>query len=143
MAMLCLCRNHILHSSYLFFFFFNDTATTEIYTLSLHDALPISDVGRQQRQLVPRSARDTALDHAIDARRTQRERRERQSRRAPQRLLERGSVALLRGGRSVAAASAPYVAQRAAQRPQHQSRLRALGAQARQHAQRACRLALE
>src|SRR2546430_4227350 len=32
-----------------FFFFFNDTATTEIYTLSLHDALPISiifDIGR-------------------------------------------------------------------------------------------------
>src|SRR5258707_8534543 len=32
-----------------FFFFFNDTATTEIYTLSLHDALPIyngADVGR-------------------------------------------------------------------------------------------------
>src|SRR3712207_8413083 len=29
------------------FFFFNDTATTEIYTLSLHDALPIlSDGGR-------------------------------------------------------------------------------------------------
>src|SRR2546421_6430185 len=27
-----------------FFFFFNDTATTEIYTLSLHDALPISDM---------------------------------------------------------------------------------------------------
>src|SRR2546428_7996852 len=27
------------------FFFFNDTATTEIYTLSLHDALPISTVG--------------------------------------------------------------------------------------------------
>src|SRR3712207_7346446 len=26
----------------IFFFFFNDTATTEIYTLSLHDALPIS-----------------------------------------------------------------------------------------------------
>src|SRR2546430_11109779 len=26
------------------FFFFNDTATTEIYTLSLHDALPISGV---------------------------------------------------------------------------------------------------
>src|SRR5256885_6667867 len=25
-----------------FFFFFNDTATTEIYTLTLHDALPIS-----------------------------------------------------------------------------------------------------
>src|SRR2546425_10077690 len=27
---------------YFIFFFFNDTATTEIYTLSLHDALPIS-----------------------------------------------------------------------------------------------------
>src|SRR3712207_8127901 len=26
-----------------YFFFFNDTATTEIYTLSLHDALPIYD----------------------------------------------------------------------------------------------------
>src|SRR2546430_2516736 len=37
---------HLLYSSIpvsdLFFFFFNDTATTEIYTLSLHDALPIS-----------------------------------------------------------------------------------------------------
>src|SRR2546425_6148758 len=29
-------------SPILLFFFFNDTATTEIYTLSLHDALPIS-----------------------------------------------------------------------------------------------------
>src|SRR6267142_3886783 len=28
--------------NFCFFFFFNDTATTEIYTLSLHDALPIS-----------------------------------------------------------------------------------------------------
>src|SRR2546422_7572812 len=32
----------ILPLSYSSFFFFNDTATTEIYTLSLHDALPIS-----------------------------------------------------------------------------------------------------
>src|SRR2546428_6090423 len=32
----------LLLSSRLPFFFFNDTATTEIYTLSLHDALPIS-----------------------------------------------------------------------------------------------------
>src|SRR2546427_2585515 len=31
------------HYLFLYFFFFNDTATTEIYTLSLHDALPISD----------------------------------------------------------------------------------------------------
>src|SRR3712207_8593630 len=29
-------------NSFIFYFFFNDTATTEIYTLSLHDALPIS-----------------------------------------------------------------------------------------------------
>src|SRR5438874_12735842 len=33
--MFCICFHFI-------FFFFNDTATTEIYTLSLHDALPIS-----------------------------------------------------------------------------------------------------
>src|SRR5256885_16895713 len=32
-----------------FFFFFNDTATTEIYTLSLHDALPISKARRGTR----------------------------------------------------------------------------------------------
>src|SRR2546430_4523737 len=60
-----------------FFFFFNDTATTEIYTLSLHDALPISpcprtsptvrgSVGRRpaaprsdaRRRTGPRQARD-------------------------------------------------------------------------------------
>src|SRR2546425_8765185 len=38
------------YSSYSFFFFFNDTATTEIYTLSLHDALPISAVGQSKPQ---------------------------------------------------------------------------------------------
>src|SRR5688572_1760745 len=32
----------LLCTLFSFFFFFNDTATTEIYTLSLHDALPIS-----------------------------------------------------------------------------------------------------
>src|SRR5438552_13755087 len=32
-------------------FFFNDTATTEIYTISLHDALPISWIGRDGKQL--------------------------------------------------------------------------------------------
>src|SRR5258708_23317477 len=31
------------------FFFFNDTATTEIYTLSLHDALPISSTRNELR----------------------------------------------------------------------------------------------
>src|SRR3712207_8234812 len=46
------------------FFFFNDTATTEIYTLSLHDALPISGhrpssraVGRGSSLSPPRSGR--------------------------------------------------------------------------------------
>src|SRR2546427_9545741 len=33
-----------------FFFFFNDTATTEIYTLSLHDALPICTQGSSRRR---------------------------------------------------------------------------------------------
>src|SRR5438067_2154427 len=33
---------HLTFHSYITLFFFNDTATTEIYTLSLHDALPIS-----------------------------------------------------------------------------------------------------
>src|SRR6267143_500168 len=33
------------------FFFFNDTATTEIYTLSLHDALPISSGGTATRRM--------------------------------------------------------------------------------------------
>src|SRR5258708_14260400 len=37
---------HIPHTS--LFFFFNDTATTEIYTLSLHDALPISWIGTRR-----------------------------------------------------------------------------------------------
>src|SRR5258708_9163340 len=36
----------------LLFFFFNDTATTEIYTLSLHDALPILS-GRHRNSLLP------------------------------------------------------------------------------------------
>src|SRR5207237_8124437 len=36
------CRfRHLHHVSSFFFFFFIDTAPTEIYTLSLHDALPI------------------------------------------------------------------------------------------------------
>src|SRR6266496_6713847 len=39
LLMICLSRCVV------FFFFFNDTATTEIYTLSLHDALPIEPLG--------------------------------------------------------------------------------------------------
>src|SRR2546430_8387632 len=47
------------------FFFFNDTATTEIYTLSLHDALPISIAAHPEpgRHQVPgRALRDLAAE---------------------------------------------------------------------------------
>src|SRR3712207_7599142 len=40
-----------IDSNFMFFFFFNDTATTEIYTLSLHDALPICDRHRHHVQV--------------------------------------------------------------------------------------------
>src|SRR3712207_6974268 len=36
------------------FFFFNDTATTEIYTLSLHDALPISVISERLSSAAPK-----------------------------------------------------------------------------------------
>src|SRR6202035_6061320 len=42
------------------FFFFNDTATTEIYTLSLHDALPISISSARSTCSTARSSRWTA-----------------------------------------------------------------------------------
>ena len=35
------CKDVVVLIWLILFFFFNDTATTEIYTLSLHDALPI------------------------------------------------------------------------------------------------------
>src|ERR1041385_9269022 len=41
----------------LFFFFFNDTATTEIYTLSLHDALPISPARSARHDAQPAGPR--------------------------------------------------------------------------------------
>src|SRR3712207_9179180 len=47
------------------FFFFNDTATTEIYTLSLHDALPISDdVAARVRELTGGAGLAYAFDFA-------------------------------------------------------------------------------
>src|SRR5258705_7143148 len=62
--MISVCLTILLSYPIFFFFFFNDTATTEIYTLSLHDALPISSraTGRppraspRGRPRVPRSA---------------------------------------------------------------------------------------
>src|SRR5256885_16573536 len=47
-----------------FFFFFNDTATTEIYTLSLHDALPIYPAGRGNHFLSRGRSRRPARDRA-------------------------------------------------------------------------------
>src|SRR6476620_12604564 len=46
--------------SFLFFFFFNDTATTEIYTLSLHDALPIALDDHARFQAIPGIGKKTA-----------------------------------------------------------------------------------
>src|SRR5256885_13373439 len=39
-------------------FFFNDTATTEIYTLSLHDALPICRQGRKNHKYICNNSRN-------------------------------------------------------------------------------------
>src|SRR3712207_7487356 len=66
-------------------FFFNDTATTEIYTLSLHDALPIFArlrllgwVRRRSRQCLPRVRRSAHCDE--DRRGAQHTRAERRRR---------------------------------------------------------------
>src|SRR3712207_9230890 len=49
------------------FFFFNDTATTEIYTLSLHDALPIPSLSLIRREL-GRNARGGRGVRVLEAR---------------------------------------------------------------------------
>src|SRR6266478_10105450 len=55
----------------LFFFFFNDPATTEIYTLSLHDALPISPDFRSAAakatcRLIPRQSAARSEEHTSE-----------------------------------------------------------------------------
>src|SRR5258707_7243716 len=53
----------------MFSFFFNDTATTEIYTLSLHDALPISSdpfIVSWPRRITARGEVRTQYAHIID-----------------------------------------------------------------------------
>src|SRR5205823_14891315 len=70
MVLLCVISSYmhtLVHVSF-FLFFFNDTATTEIYTLSLHDALPISRHGapasRRPRPMCPAGRRRmTALSN--------------------------------------------------------------------------------
>src|SRR6266511_4941247 len=52
-----------LSNSFFVFFFFTDTATTEIYTLSLHDALPISE----EQAAVPGAAQE-AITRPLPAR---------------------------------------------------------------------------
>src|SRR5713226_5916788 len=67
--MLLLPRLSLLSSFMLLFFFFNDTATTEIYTLSLHDALPIfllfSDAAQNRRFVLYHHRHDVALAQRV------------------------------------------------------------------------------
>src|SRR3712207_7436795 len=51
------------------FFFFNDTATTEIYTLSLHDALPIYLLRRRHQQRAEADRGRVVLLGRVDDRR--------------------------------------------------------------------------
>src|SRR5258707_8944428 len=68
------------------FFFFNDTATTEIYTLSLHDALPIStvvlanDTGSSAGDNITQDGSLTVSAAAADVTRTEKHTSEPQSR---------------------------------------------------------------
>src|SRR5256885_8550013 len=69
-----------MYTNIFIFFFFNDTATTEIYTLSLHDALPISARSaeisrrlqrhRRRRTRRPSDAADLRADVALDRKST-------------------------------------------------------------------------
>src|SRR5256885_2454529 len=59
MLMLDLLYIHLLPIFPTFFFFFNDTATTDIYTLPLHDALPISARSSSARIASPGSTATT------------------------------------------------------------------------------------
>src|SRR5438034_4972236 len=54
-----MCSSCSASCSFFFFFFFNDPATTEIYTLSLHDALPIYR-GAPDRHGAPRPVAEPA-----------------------------------------------------------------------------------
>src|SRR5699024_11873547 len=70
-----LCHSLLLHMSTLtrplppcFFFFFNDPATTQIYTLSLHDALPISRTLAAVPETPPRPEQPSVPDADAGAR---------------------------------------------------------------------------
>src|SRR5215813_13818742 len=58
---------------FVFFFFFNDTATTEIYTLSLHDALPIfSSGGLEQGRRLSAQEHAACFQHRSEDRKSTR-----------------------------------------------------------------------
>src|SRR5256885_15360594 len=61
--MITMVEDLVSRKCLIFFFFFNDTATTEIYTLSLHDALPIFQRIERAIESIP-GAR--VLDRHID-----------------------------------------------------------------------------
>src|SRR5258708_36158147 len=63
-----------LHPFFLFFFF-NDTATTEIYTLSLHDALPILSSAHGAGVSLVAGATATAAPHPTPRKRERRDRK--------------------------------------------------------------------
>src|SRR3712207_9056506 len=79
------CYSHAVHIHISFFFFFNDTATTEIYTLSLHDALPI----------LAGEVRPAALEESVD--RLLRREARRLVQRAVRELPPRGEQVLQQG----------------------------------------------
>src|SRR2546422_8595411 len=80
------------------FFFFNDTATTEIYTLSLHDALPIHDaLGREHPRQQPHADRSRNRARGV----------ERGGGRSLQSLLHAGRAVRDRDRRAAAAARFP------------------------------------
>src|SRR5215469_18972640 len=64
-----------------FFFFFNDTATTEIYTLSLHDALPIRASRQAMRTATPISTCSWMTERSMSSARSEEHTSELQSRR--------------------------------------------------------------
>src|SRR5690349_24680175 len=62
-----------IYAPFIFFFFFNDTATTEIYTLSLHDALPICRPSARERAgFTSQSGRASEASSEVSFRRTDR-----------------------------------------------------------------------
>src|SRR3712207_8545298 len=60
----CYCIISIRQCNNILSFFFNDTATTEIYTLSLHDALPIYIFRKNTSQRIPASPKYLNFSHA-------------------------------------------------------------------------------